>query len=460
MNQIDRSRLPAVGPDPCFVFPLVRRESLANGLRVWTVESRGLPVLVMLILVPIGSAADPDDRPGLAAMTADMLDEGSGQRSALEIEDAFARIGSELGTEIGPDATVLSLTTLSRFAGRALELLADVVMRPRFDPVDFARVRELRVNRVVQQRDMPSVLADRTFARLVYPDHPYGHLATGTERALRAMAADEVVRFHQQAFVPPGTTLIVVGEADHAELVRLAEDAFGGWKTPPMVPLASDRATGPADPAEPPVRLAIVHRDGAPQSELRIGHIGAPRRTPDYHALLVLNAILGGQFVSRLNMNLREDKGFTYGVRSSFDFRRGRGPFVIQLGVATSATADAVREALAELAAICGLRPATAHELDMARAALTRGYPRGFETAEQIARAVAQLALHDLPADHFEQFMPSVAQVDAEAVGTAAVAYLAPGRAVAAIVGDHARVAPALASLDLGDPVPMAADDD
>jgi predicted Zn-dependent peptidase len=463
VKHIDRSRLPAVGPDPRFVFPVIERAALANGLRVWTVERRGLPVLSILLLLPAGSAADPDDRPGLAAMTADMVDEGSGDRSALEIEDAFARIGSDLSTEIGPDATVLSLTTMSRFAGRALELLSDVVVRPRLDEADFARVRELRVSRVVQQRDMPSTLADRMFARLVYPNHPYGHLATGTELALRAMAAGEVVEFYREAFVPEYATLIMVGDAGHADLLRLAEDAFGGWGgTPsvsPQVHRADDRA-GPPDPGEPAVRLAVVHRPGAPQSELRIGHLGVARETPSYHVLLVLNTILGGQFVSRLNMNLREDKGFTYGVRSSFDFRKGRGPFVIQLGVATSATAEAVREALAELEAIRGQRPATVHELAVARASLTRGYPRSFETTEQIGRAAAQMALHGLPANHFEEFMPSVSRVDEAAVSEAASAHLAPHRAVVAVVADYERVSGDLASLGLGNPVAVAAVDD
>ncbi|MBE3072109.1 MAG: insulinase family protein, partial [Acidobacteria bacterium] len=145
MTPIDRSRLPAVGPDPRFAFPVVQQATLPNGLRLWTVERQGLPVITMLLLVPAGSAADPADRPGLAAMTADMLDEGSGDRSALDIEDAFARIGSDLSTEIGPDATVLALTTLSRFTGRALHLLADVASHPRLDAADFARVRDLRI---------------------------------------------------------------------------------------------------------------------------------------------------------------------------------------------------------------------------------------------------------------------------------------------------------------------------
>jgi predicted Zn-dependent peptidase len=396
-------------------------------------------------------------------MTADMLDEGSGGRSAIEIEEAFARIGSGLGTEIGPDATMLSLTTMSRHAARALDLLSDVVTRPRLDTADFGRVRDLRVNRVVQQRDMPPAVADRAFARLVYPNHPYGHLSMGTERALRAMAVGEVVGFYRQVIVPAGATLIMVGDASHGELVRYAGDAFGGWGgTDVCLPphhQAGDSAA-PPDPPDPEVRLAVLHRAGASQSELRIGHVGVARRTPEYHALLVLNTVLGGQFVSRLNMNLREDKGFTYGARSSFDFRKGRGPFVIQLGVATAATVAAIREALAELAAIRGPRPATDRELDVARASLTRGYPRGFETAEQIARAAAQIALHDLPADHFEQFMPLVNRVDEAAVSTAAAAHLAPARSVVAIVGDCDRFAGELASLNLGEPALLAAADD
>ena len=462
MTPVDRSRLPAVGPDPLFVFPAIRRAALPNGLAVWTVERRGLPVLSILLLLPAGSAADPQDRPGLAAMTADMLDEGSGARSALEIEDAFARMGANLATEIGPDATTLSLTTMSRHAGRALDLLADCVARPRLDAADVARVRDLRASRVAQQRDMPSMLADRAFARLVYGEHPYGHLSAGTERALRAIGVDEVAAFHRQAFVPAGATLIVVGDLDHENLAGLAAGSFGNWGQAPSLPPEAHQdepLACPGDPQPPGVRLAVVPRAGAPQSELRIGHLGARRVTPDYHALLVLNAVLGGQFVSRLNMNLRQDKGFTYGVRSSFDFRRGRGPFVIQLGVATSATVEAVREALAEIAAIRGPRPATAHELAVARASLTRGYPRGFETTEQIARAAAQMALHGLPADHFEQFMPSVGRVDERDVGAAAAAHLSPSQAVVAIVGDDRHFAADLGSLGLGEPAVVAAAD-
>ena len=460
MTAVDRSRLPAVGPDPPFVFPAVEEAVLPNGLHIRTVERRGLPLLTVLLLLPAGSAADPDDRPGLAAMTADMLDEGSGDRSALDIEDAFARIGSGLSAEVGPDATVLALTTLSRFAVRALELLADVVVRPRLAEQDFTRVRQLRIHRLVQLRDLPPLVAERAFARLVYPDHPYGHLASGTERALTALSLDEVVAFHRRRFVPARATLIIVGDEQHGELLRMAEDAFGGWAGAGETGAAEDGdAVAPGDPAAPRIRLAVVPRPGAAQSEVRVGHPGAAHRTAAYHALLVLNAILGGQFVSRLNMNLREARGLTYGVRSSFDFRRGRGPFVVQAAVETGATLEAVREILAEMAAIRAPTPASGAELDAARAALTRGYPRGFETAEQVARAILQLALYGLAPDHFVRFVPLVSRVTASDVTSAAVAHLAPAQAVVAIVGDHDKIGPSLGGLGLGEPLLLSTED-
>jgi predicted Zn-dependent peptidase len=203
-------------------------------------------------------------------------------------------------------------------------------------------------------------------------------------------------------------------------------------------------------PATPPDRLALVHRHGSAQSELRIGHAAVTRSTPDYHALIVLNMVLGGQFVSRINLNLREDKGFTYGARTAFDFRRGRGPFVLQVSVQTDATVEAISESLAELAAIRGARPASAEELVLARAALTRGYPRGFETAEQVARAAAQLALYSLPDDYFSQFVPRVSAVDSSDVTRVAREHLDPARLVTVVVGDREKIGASLARLDLG----------
>jgi predicted Zn-dependent peptidase len=197
--------------------------------------------------------------------------------------------------------------------------------------------------------------------------------------------------------------------------------------------------------------MAIVHRAGAAQSELRIGHVGLPRRTPDYHAALVANMILGGQFVSRINMNLREDKGYTYGVRTAFEFRRAPGPFVLSASVQSDATADALREALGEIRAIRGERPITKDELELGRASLTRGYPRNFETADQIARGTAQLALYGLPDDYFTTFVPKVMALTEQEVTAVAAKHIDPDRLLTVIVGDRDKLMPSLKALDLGD---------
>ncbi len=452
MTSVDRSRLPLPGPDPTFRIPEVRRFTLANGLRVWTVEQREVPVVSYLLLLASGASADPENRPGLAALTADLMDEGSGDRSAIDIEDALARMGAQLETEVGSDATVLSLLTLGRFRDEALALLADVATRPRLAESDFTRLRDLRLTRLMQLRDLPPAVADRTLTRLLYPAHPYGHLPMGTAEGLREVTIEEVRAHHACAWRPSRLTLIAVGDASHDELLASADRAFGGWAPASINGRPSRPSLGPEDrpPAVGPL-VAIVDRPGAAQSEVRIGQVALPRQTPDYHALLVLNAILGGQFVSRLNMNLREDKGYTYGARSGFEFRLAPGPFVVQVAVQTSVTADAVREALDEIEAIGGARPATPEELDLARSALTRGYPRNFETAGQVARSLAQLALYGLPEDTFEQFVPGVAEVGIAEV-TAGARRLDRSRMVVAIVGDRDRVSEGLAGLGLGDP--------
>jgi zinc protease len=444
----DRSRLPVLGPDPAFVFPEIRRVALGNGLRVWTVEHRAVPLVSFLVILPAGAAADPAERPGLAAVTSDLLDEGCGALNALEVHEALGRIGAHLDTEIGPDATLLTMASLSRFADRAVGLLADMVIRPRLEQRDFDRVRELRLNRLVQLRDLPSAVADRAFVELLYPNHPYGHLSIGSEGSLRGMNLREVIAFHREVYTPSCVTVIAAGDAPHAVLASLVERAFGDWEQSPGAGQMADAAT--VAPLPIPRRMVLVHRAGAPQSELRIGHVAQPRATPDYHALLVLNMVLGGQFVSRINMNLREDKGYTYSARTAFDFRRGAGPFVLSASVQSEATADAVREAIGEVRAIRGERPVTRGELETGRAALTRGYPRSFETAEQISRSAAQLALYGLPDHYFSTFVPKVLAVDeAEATRVASV-HIDPARLAVVVVGDREKVGRDLSRLDLG----------
>jgi predicted Zn-dependent peptidase len=418
-----------------------------------TIEHRDVPALALLLVVPVGAADDPPDRPGLAALTADLLDEGTGNRSSIDVHDAISRIGGQFDSETGYDVTIVTLVTLSRFRDRALDLLADMVFRPRLAEPDFDRVRTLRLNRLKQLRDIPAALAEEAFARHLFGSDPYGHLPIGTAAALESMSNTDAHAFHDRAYRVGRGVLVAVGDESHASIAEAAERAFSRAANESP----SSDAAPPADPSTQPVgpgrRLVIIDRPGAPQSELRVGRLGAARQTPDYHPLVVLNNVLGGQFVSRINLNLREEKGYTYGVRSTFEFRRRRGPFVVQASVQTEATAEAVHEVLDEVSAIRGHRPATPAELELARASLTRGYARNFETAEQLARAVAQQVVHRLPDDYFDTFVDDVLAVDTDAVTRAAERWLDPDDMLAVVVGDRGKVEHSLGQLGFGEPL-------
>jgi predicted Zn-dependent peptidase len=448
---VDRSRLPAVGPAPPVRFPAIEKSVLQNGLRLWTIRHARVPVVTIALLVRRGGSNDPPGKSGLAALTADMLDEGSGDRSAIEMHEAIARIGAHLDTEIGADATVAGFTVLSRFSDRALALLADIAVRPAIRNDDVTRVRQLRIDRLMQLRDLPSAIADRAFLNLIYGPHPYGRSPIGTELALASITCDDVRAFYGRAFRPTVATLIAVGDCDHETIRRQAVDAFGEWH--------GEAADGdPASAAVPrqTVRLGVVPRPRAPQSELRIGEVAAARSTPDYHALLAANMVLGGQFSSRLNLNLRQDKGFTYGVRTAFEFRRHAGPFVLQVSVQTSATAASIAEAMGEIAALSSSRPVGADELALAVASLTRGFARNFETADQIARAATQLALYDLPDTYFTEFVPTIERLTVEEVTAALTRHLDVGRLTTVVVGDFDAVAADLRQLGLGEPLVLS----
>lgn len=459
---VDRSRLPVLGPDRSIHFPPVLKHRFANGLEVWTVEHRELPIVSAALLLRIGSAADPADRPGLAAFTVDMLDEGSGTSSALEVNDRLARIGAQFDSEIGSDATLLSMVSLARFAEPALALLREMATQPRFDAEDVRRVRAVRLARLMQLRDVPASLADRLFTKRLYDGHPYGHSGFGSEPSLAAITDEELRTFHASRLRRAPAVLVMVGDASHAEMQRLAAQAFedaGDWDGAGGDAAATARVM--ALPALLPAgesRVAMIDRPGAAQSEIRVGRVAAPRSTPDYHTLSVLNTALGGAFVSRINLNLREQKAYTYGARSSFEYRLGPGPFTVQTSVQTDKTAESVSEILRELREVQEARPITADELARAQAALVRGFPRGFETADQLARAVTQLALYDLPDDYFDRYVPLIQAVTMDEVTAAARRHLRLEELQVVVVGDRSQTGDGLAQLGLGAPIAFPLD--
>lgn len=450
MMRADRSRLPDVGADPTFTFPTIVRHTLPNGLAVRTVEHHSVPIVTFTLQVEGGSGADGTGQEGLSAVVADMADEGTGSMTAIDVSDALSRIGADYDVDVGADATVFTLTTLTRFAERGATLLSDLTVRPSLREEDFTRIRQLRLDRLKQLKDSAPATAERAFLRLVYGAHPYGHLAIGADAALRALSLDDVRSFHQQQFQPARSTLVIAGALSHQELLDAAVQ-FRGWDAAPSS--VSDRgpASSVAPPVQPGARLAVVPRDGAAQSELRLGHLAAKRSTPDYPSLVVMNAVLGGQFASRINLKLREEKAFTYGARTGFDWHRGLSPFVLQASVHTAATAESIADSIREIEGIRGSRPPTSDELALAKASLTRGYPRNFETTQQVARSVAQLALHDLPDTYFAEFVPKINAVTGADITRAAAAYLDTSKLATLIVGDHSAIADSLPALGLGD---------
>ena len=454
---VDRTRLPDPGPVPAVQFPQARVVRLSTGLAMRTVEHAGSSVVQWIWLVPTGSAGDPAALPGLAALTADLLDEGSSTKSALELHAALDRIGGRLGIQVGSDATSLSLMTPSQYGAAGLALIEEIALRPRFDGADFERVRDLRRSRLRQMRSVPGAIADRVYLETLYPLHPYGHLGIGTDEALCSMTTADVEQFHRDEYLPAQAALIGAGALTHEAFHEIAESVFGGAPARAPVEAKGGVRVVPDGVENQTAKIVLVDRPGAVQSELRIGHVGIARRVTDYHAVLVLNMVLGGQFVSRLNRILREEKGYTYGVHTSFDCRRWPGPFAVQGSVQADATVESVQEVLGQMEAIGGTLPVTSEELNLARAALTKGFARGFETAGQIARGVAQLVQHDLPADEYDRFITRVDQVDVAEVTLAAATHLRVDRAAVVVVGPAEQVAEGLATLGLGEPLRLEA---
>jgi zinc protease len=447
---VDRSQLPLVGADPSFTFPAIVHHTLPNGLRVRAVEHRSVPVITFVLQLAGGSGSDPAGQEGLAALVADMVDEGTGSLSAIDVSDALARIGAEYDIDVGSDATTFTLTTLARFADRGASLLASLVTVPSMREADFDRVRQLRLDRLRQLNDLAPAVAERAFLRLVYGAHAYGHLPIGTDDTLRRLQLSDVLGMHRARYQPSAGTLVVTGAMSAADLVEIAGRAFGSWQADAADAHVTMPTAISGEYPEASPRLAIVPREGSAQSELRIGHLSARRDTPDYPALLVMNAVLGGQFVSRINLKLREEKGYTYGARTGFDWHKGLSPFTLQASVHTAATADAIKDSLTELDAIRGSRPPTLEELTLAKASLTRGYPRNFETAQQVARAVAQLALYGLPDTYFAEFIPKANAVSEMELVQAAARYIDPRRLTILIVGDYASIGESLKALQMG----------
>ncbi|MBA2339981.1 MAG: insulinase family protein [Pyrinomonadaceae bacterium] len=437
-------KLPQPAPDPEFNLPPLNRFRLSNDLDVLLVEHRALPVVTMNMVVKAGAGSDPSSRAGIASFTADMLDEGTERRNALEISDELAALGARLGTGAGWDASIATLLTLTKHLDQALDVYGDVIASPAFPATDLERVRATRIAALQQRRDNATIIAETIFPQLLYGrDHAYGHPMIGDADSLRSISKQDVSNFHATFHRPNNSTLVVVGDTQADQLIPKLEASFASWHAAEKIEPTADDI-----PSAQQRGLYLIDRPGAAQSVIVTGRVAVARSTPDYFPLLLLNTILGGQFTSRINLNLREDKGYTYGARTAFSFRRAEGPFIASASVHTHTTVEAVREIIKELRDVRGSRPVTNEELEFAKKGIIRGLPRGFETPAQVADRMTDIALYDLPMDYFDNYIESVRAVKIDDINRVAQKYLDTSEMITLVVGDRAVVETNLRALD------------
>ena len=439
-----RHQVPKAGPAPAISLPVAQSFTLANGLTVIHHHNPALPLVAAELVIKAGASANPPGHPGLAGFTASMLDEGTATRSAPQIADQLAQLGASFSAASGAETSRISLLSLKKNFAGALDVVADLARNPSFPEAEVERQRASRLAELGQHFEDASAVAEIVASAALYgPQHPFGHVELGSEAAINATTRAHLRGFWEQNYLPNNSALVLAGDLTRAEALALAEASFGSWKAGPL-PLVA-----PAQPATTKASVVLVPKSDASQTALQVTLIGTDRKTPDFAALEVLNAVLGGLFTSRINNTLREEKGYSYGVYSQFDYRRTPGPFEIAGSVRTSATGASVMEIMKEVRAIRE-HPLTAAELETARNAQVLSLPGHFDTIEGISASLAGLFAYDLPLDYYSTLAQQFAAVTAEQVQAVAQKYLVPEKLVVVAVGDRKKIEPQLRKLKLG----------
>ncbi len=443
---LDRSVPPGPAPASPFRAPAPEVRRLRSGVPLWVLPRRDLPIVAASFVLDAGASAHGPGRGGLAGLTADLMDEGTRSRTAHQIALAAEGMGTSLSVEAGWDGAYVGLQCLTPHLAASLDLAVDVLREPTFPAEEFDRVHAQTLAGLRAERDGAEARAGRALLRALFAaDHPYRLPVDGDEGTVSRLTADDLRAFHRSRYLPAGAACVVAGDVDPDEVAALLDARLGDWSGRPDPRPSITRADRPGRS-----RLLLLDRPGAPQAVVRVGHVGTHRLDPDYLDLTVWNQILGGQFTSRLNAKLREEKGFTYGVRSHFDFRKGAGPFLVSASLQSDRLAEALADLRGEVDALLGDRPPTPIELDDARRSLVEGQARHFETPSALVSRHAGLFLHDLPADHHARFAERLDAVSLDTLAAAARRNVDPSSFVMVVVADAGLVAGPLEGLGWG----------
>jgi zinc protease len=454
-----RDTVPEPGPAAPPSLPDAQRFELTNGLPVYLVEKHGLPLAAASLVSRWGSAADPLGRSGLAEFSADMLNEGTQTRDSLGIAREVESLGATLSTSADGESSSIDVAAPAPQLGAAMAVMSDVARTPTFPPDEVERVRGELLTGLAQQGDDPSAIASTVVSSELYGDqHSYGQTGADTVAGLKAITREDLQRFHQEAFTPADSALILAGDLTVEEARTLAETRFGGWR-------GAATAPPPAGPPNPsPERVFVVDHPGSNQTTLELAQPGVALSDPDYLKLTVLNAVLGGGFSGRVNLNLRERHGYAYGASSSVSAGRGVGLITLDADVQSRYTGASIRELLTEVSALRDT-PVSDDELALAKQSLGQSLPAAFSTVGSAAGTTAALYLSDLPADYYRRWPDALAAISAADVQAVARTRLQPDQMKIVAVGDRAQIDGQLAELDLGpiayrnpDGTPVAAD--
>lgn len=438
--------LPKPGPDPKLVLPAIEKTKLSNGLNVWIVKQDELPIVSMNLVINAGGALESADKSGVATMTAAMLNQGTKTRSALDISNGLQAIGASVNAGSSFDNTTVSMQTLTKNLDAALGYFADQVINPVFPETEFKSTKGRRLITFRQQKASATAVAGVVYDKILYGDQVYGRQLLGDEKTVAAMTRDDLTSFYNANYRPNNSTLIVVGDVQTADIKARLEKAFADWKTGDVSASSLAEQHMMAKPG-----IYLVDKPGAAQSSVSIGLVGIERNNPDFFAVQVMNSILGGGGTARLFMNLREDKGYTYGAYSRFTPRRGAGPFSASGEIQTISTKEAVQEFLKEINGIRGSRPVTQAELDVNKQSFIRRFPSSFETVGGISNQLAALVVYGLPDSYFNDYIQKIGAVSLADVNRVANKYLDPSKMAIVIVGDRKVIEPGLK--ELGQPI-------
>ncbi len=439
----------SVRPSPTqardYAFPRFERQQLSNGLGLLVAPVHKLPIVTIHAVIDAGGESDPANKEGLAQLTARLLTEGAGSLDAVLLTERMELLGTSLTAAADWDCATVSASVMNQRFHEALATLGDVIIHPALPARELERLKAERLAELLQMRTEPRELADEMFSALLYdPGSRYSKPLGGWESSVSEITLNDVANFHGTRYSPASTWILVVGDVGVAEAAAAVEKAFGQWTgaRPRKTPLLASAAVSSK-------RYHLVAKEGAPQSELRIGHVGLPRLIPDYFDVVVMNAILGGLFSSRVNLNLRERRGYTYGAFSSFDWRHGAGPFTVATAVKSDVTAESIREVLLEIDRMRN-ELITEDELSLALNYLMGVFPIRFETTAAIAGALAATVIYDLPVNYFDHYRANIGDVTIERVRRAAFEHLKPEELRIVVVGDPATVRGPLDELSAG----------